>query len=94
VWVDSGLFGRCKLPEVSIKFASDDYFKLIEKERDLATYFSLGEQIVIVWKGKVYRITSNDHGKLNRIKTASDKVIFDCGRIIPNCQDHLFSFEA
>ncbi len=57
VWLDSEFIETSRLPEVSIKFASDDYFKLIEKERDLAPYLSLGEQVVIVWKGKVYRIT-------------------------------------
>ena len=45
------------MSEVSIKFASDDYFKLIEREPSLAPYVSLGEQVVVVWKGKVYRIT-------------------------------------
>ncbi len=57
VWVDSDYSDKTLLTEVTIKFASDDYFKLIEKERDLAPYLSLGEQVVIVWKGKIYRIT-------------------------------------
>ena len=45
------------MQEISIKFASDDYFRLVERERDLAPYLALGEQVLIVWKGKVYRIT-------------------------------------
>ena len=57
VWIDSDYSETARLPEISIKFASDEYFKLIEKERELAQYLSLGEQVVIVWKGKVYRIT-------------------------------------
>ena len=57
VWIDSDYSETSRLPEISIKFASDEYFKLIEKERELAQYLSLGEQVVIVWKGKVYRIT-------------------------------------
>ena len=57
VWTDSDLVAGAQLAEVSIKFASDEYFKLIERERELAPYLSLGEQVVIVWKGKVYRIT-------------------------------------
>ena len=57
IWVDSEFTEASRLSEVSIKFASDDYFKLVEREPGLATYLSLGEQIVIVWKGKVYRIT-------------------------------------
>ncbi len=56
IWFDSEYTDIAKLPEVSIKFASDEYFTLIANERDLAKYFALGEQVVIVWKGKVYRI--------------------------------------
>ena len=57
VWIDSEFSETARLPEISIKFASDEYFKLIEKERELAQYLSLGDQVVVVWKGKVYRIT-------------------------------------
>ena len=57
VWTDSDFAADSRLAEVTIKFASDEYFKLIERERELAPYLSLGDQVVIVWKGKVYRIT-------------------------------------
>ncbi|MFM9904219.1 MAG: VIT and vWA domain-containing protein [Pyrinomonadaceae bacterium] len=57
VWVDSDFAEKAKLSEILIKFASDEYFKLIERENGLAPYLSLGEQVVVVWKGKVYRIT-------------------------------------
>jgi len=57
VWIDSEFSEPARLPEVTIKFASDEYFKLLERDRDIAQYLSLGEQVVIVWKGKVYRIT-------------------------------------
>lgn len=57
VWVDAEYSNVAKLPEVSFKFASDEYFNLITKERELAQYLALGEQVVVVWKGKVYRIT-------------------------------------
>ncbi len=57
VWVDSDFTESSRLPEVSVKFASDEYFKLIEREPGLTPYVSLGEQVVVVWKGKVYRIT-------------------------------------
>jgi Ca-activated chloride channel family protein len=57
VWIDSEFSADAKMSETSIKFASDDYFKLIEREPELAQYLSLGEQVVVVWKGKVYRIT-------------------------------------
>lgn len=58
VWVDSDLQGDSKLPEITVKFASDDYFRLVNSEPGLAPYLSLGEQVVVVWHGKVYRVTS------------------------------------
>jgi len=57
VWVDAEYSETLRLPEVSIKFASDEYFKLIETEKGIAQYLALGEQVVFLWKGKVYRIT-------------------------------------
>ncbi len=57
VWIDSDFSETAKLTETSIKFASDEYFRLITSERSLAPYLSLGDQVVVVWKGKVYRIT-------------------------------------
>ncbi|HEV7645834.1 MAG TPA: VIT and VWA domain-containing protein [Pyrinomonadaceae bacterium] len=56
VWVDSEFQEQLKLPEVKLKFASDEYFNLLKQERELAQYFALGEQVVVVWKGKIYRV--------------------------------------
>lgn len=56
-WFDSDFKEETKLPEVNVKFATEEYFKLVEKDRELAQYFSIGEQVVVVWKGKVYRVT-------------------------------------
>ncbi len=56
VWVDSEYSADARLPEVTIKFASEEYFKLIEGDRGLGQYLALGDQVVIVWKGNVYRI--------------------------------------
>ncbi|MEO7660400.1 MAG: hypothetical protein ABIV48_12375, partial [Pyrinomonadaceae bacterium] len=58
VWIDSEFNIEAKLPEVTVKFASDEYFRLVTKESGLAPYLSLGEQVVILWKGKIYRITT------------------------------------
>ena len=57
VWVDSEFTAQTKLPEVNVKFASEEYFKLAAADKELARYFSLGEEVVVVWKNKVYRIT-------------------------------------
>jgi Ca-activated chloride channel family protein len=56
IWLDGEFKEDAKLPEVKLKFASDEFFDLIAKEKELAQYFSVGEQVVVVWKGKVYRI--------------------------------------
>ncbi len=57
VWVDSEFKEEAKLTETRIAFASDAYFDLAMKEKEIGQYLALGEQVVIVWKGKVYRIT-------------------------------------
>lgn len=57
VWVDADYSDTRKLPEVNIKFGSDEYFALVGREPSLAQYLALGQQVVVVWKNKVYRIT-------------------------------------
>ncbi|HYJ91097.1 MAG TPA: hypothetical protein VEV84_07305, partial [Pyrinomonadaceae bacterium] len=57
VWVDTEYTDKTKLPEVAVKFGSDEYFELINRERDLAQYLALGQQVIVVWKNKVYRVT-------------------------------------
>ncbi len=56
VWIDSEFKEEARLPVRRLQFASNEFFELISKEKDLARYFSLGEQVVVVWKGKVYKI--------------------------------------
>ena len=57
VWVDAEFKFESKLTEIKLGFASKEFFDLIAKEKELAQFFSLGEQVVVVWKGKVYRVT-------------------------------------
>ena len=57
VWVDAEFKPELKQTEVNLKFASDEYFAVLSRERELAQYFSLGEEVVVVWKNKVYRVT-------------------------------------
>lgn len=57
VWIDSEFREEAKMSEIKLKFASNEFFDLITKEKELAQFFSLGEQVVVVWKGKVYRIS-------------------------------------
>lgn len=55
-WIDSEYKKEAKMPEVNIKFASDEYFALVRREPALAQYLALGEQVTVVWKGTVYNI--------------------------------------
>ncbi|MEP7148723.1 MAG: VIT and VWA domain-containing protein [Acidobacteriota bacterium] len=57
VWVDVEFKPELKQSEVNLKFASDEYFAVLRREKELAQYFSLGEEVVVVWKNKVYRVT-------------------------------------
>jgi Ca-activated chloride channel homolog len=56
VWVDSEYSAAGKLKENTLKFASDEYFRLAAAEPELARYFSLGEEVVVVWRNQVYRV--------------------------------------
>jgi Ca-activated chloride channel homolog len=58
VWIDSEFKEETKMPEVKLQFAGDEFFVLISKEKELAQYFSLGEKVLVVWKGKVYRVVN------------------------------------
>lgn len=56
VWTDSEFKAEDKLPMVTLKFASDEYFNLTEREPKLADCFALGQRVVVVWKGNIYRV--------------------------------------
>jgi Ca-activated chloride channel family protein len=58
VWTDAELKPESKLPETALAFGSDEYFALIRREPQLARFFSLGERVVVVYNGRVYRVTS------------------------------------
>lgn len=58
VWIDAEYSETSRLPVSNIRFASDEYFALIERDRGIAQYLSLGEQVVVIWKNRVYRITN------------------------------------
>ncbi len=56
VWVD-GAFDKDKaLPEKRVEFASEEYFDLVKQNPELAVYFALGEEVVVVLDGTVYRV--------------------------------------
>ncbi len=56
VWVDSIYKEDAKMTEVEVRFASNEYFELVNKQKDLAKFFAIGAKLIVVWNGKVYRI--------------------------------------
>lgn len=60
VWTDSEFKADTKLPVTEVKFGSDEYFALLKQTPRLAQYFSLGERVVVVLEGKVYRVNAGN----------------------------------
>jgi Ca-activated chloride channel family protein len=58
VWTDGEFKPDAQLPETTVKFGSDEYFALIKSKPGLAEFFALGEQVVVVFDGRVYRVTA------------------------------------
>lgn len=56
IWIDSEFRPDRKLPETVVKFASAEYFELLKSKPQLAEFFSLGESVVVVFEGRVYRV--------------------------------------
>lgn len=56
VWQDAEFKPESKLPEVKLKFGSEEFYSLLSSEKELARFFSLGEEVIVVWNGKVYRV--------------------------------------
>jgi Ca-activated chloride channel homolog len=58
VWIDSEFKAESALPETKLTFGSDEYFDLLKRKPALAQFFSVSEQIVVVFEGRVYRVTA------------------------------------
>jgi len=58
VWTDSEFKAESHLPETTLVFGSDAYFALLKQNPKLGSYFSLGERVVVVFEGRVYRVTN------------------------------------
>ncbi|MFL6229457.1 MAG: VIT and vWA domain-containing protein [Pyrinomonadaceae bacterium] len=58
VWTDAEFKTDAKVAETSVAFGTDAYFDLLKREPKLADYFALGERVVVLFNGRVYRVTS------------------------------------
>ncbi|HEX7177410.1 MAG TPA: VIT and VWA domain-containing protein [Pyrinomonadaceae bacterium] len=56
VWLDAEFKEDARLPETALIFGDEEYFALIKREPQLARFFALGERVVVVFKGHVYRV--------------------------------------
>jgi Ca-activated chloride channel family protein len=58
VWTDAEFKADAKLAETTLVFGSNAYFELLKRERKLAEFFALGERVLVVYKGHVYRVNA------------------------------------
>ena len=58
VWTDSEFKAGATMPETVVKFGSDEYFALLKQKPRLAAFFSLGEQVVVILDGRIYRVNA------------------------------------
>jgi Ca-activated chloride channel family protein len=59
VWTDSEFKPGSTQPETVVKFASDEYFDLLKQKPRLGDFFSLGEKVIVVFEGRVYRVNAS-----------------------------------
>jgi Ca-activated chloride channel family protein len=59
VWTDAEFKAEARKPETTLVFGSDEYFALLKREPRLAEYFSLGESVIVVYDGRVYRVKAS-----------------------------------
>jgi Ca-activated chloride channel family protein len=60
VWTDSEFKAGTSMPETAVKFGSDEYFALLKQTPRLAEYFSLGERVVVILGGRIYRVNAGN----------------------------------
>jgi len=56
VWTDAEFKADSRLPETVLTFGSDEYFAILKQKPALGSFFSLGERVIVVFEGRVYRI--------------------------------------
>ncbi|MDT4898193.1 MAG: Ca-activated chloride channel [Acidobacteriota bacterium] len=59
VWMDAEFKTEARKPETTLTFGSDEYFALLKREPRLAEFFALGERVIVVYEGRVYRVNAS-----------------------------------
>ena len=58
VWTDSEFKKESKMPETVLAFGNDEYFALFKAEPETGKLLALGERVVVVFEGRVYRVNA------------------------------------
>jgi hypothetical protein len=58
VWTDADFKVDARLPETALVFGTDAYFDLLKREPKLAAFFALGERVIVVYQGRIYRVNA------------------------------------
>jgi Ca-activated chloride channel family protein len=56
IWTDSEFKAGSTLPVTTVKFGSEEYFNLLKQKPRLGEFFSLGEKVIVIFEGKVYKV--------------------------------------
>src|SRR2546421_1103531 len=56
IWTDAEFKAGSTLPQTEVKFGSDEYFSLLKQKPRLAEFFSLGERVIVIFEGRIYRV--------------------------------------
>jgi Mg-chelatase subunit ChlD len=56
VWTDSEYSAQSGQKVITLKFAGNEYYNALRDEPALADFFSLGEKVIVVWSGRVYKV--------------------------------------
>ena len=57
-WTDSEFKAGSTLPVTEVKFGSNAYFDLLKQKPRLGEFFSLGEKVIVILEGRIYRVTA------------------------------------
>ena len=58
-WTDSEFKAGSTLPVTEVKFGTEAYFNLLKQKPKLGEFFSLGEQVIVILEGRIYRVVAD-----------------------------------
>ncbi|MGQ9586576.1 MAG: VIT domain-containing protein [Anaerolineae bacterium] len=61
VWVDTS-FDQDTTKPTAVPFGSEAYFRLLTDAPELGRYLALGQQVIVVWKGRAYQVVAGAEG--------------------------------